>query len=230
MQLFVNVTMGDRFNICFTVSTLLLPPISDFLRVLLQKTGMPAVSTVSPTGDASIDAVLSGKQWAVGSLTFSFPSDASFYGSGEPTNNFESFTAQQQTAVRSILQMYSSVANLTFTEVSESSTQHGDLRYAESDAVSTAWAYYPSTSDAGGDAWFNNSKNYYDNPIKGNYGYLTMMHETGHALGLKHPHEVKGSFGAMPLEHDSLEYTVMSYRSYVGGPTTGYTVGSTSYP
>ena len=57
-----------------------------------------------------------------------------------------------------------------------------------------------------------------------------MLHETGHALGLKHAHEVKGSFGAVPVEYDSLEYTVMSYKSYVGGPTTGYTLGSTSYP
>jgi VCBS repeat-containing protein len=126
--------------------------------------------------------------------------------------------------------MYSSVANLTFTEVAETSTQHGDLRYAESDSPGTAWAYYPSTSAAGGDAWFNNSKNYYDNPVMGNYAYLTMMHETGHALGLKHPHEVKGSFGAMPADHDSLEYTVMSYHSYVGSSLSGYTNGTYSYP
>src|SRR5688572_27470377 len=41
---------------------------------------------------------------------------------------------------------------------------------------------------------------------------------------------IRSIAGAEPLDHDSLEYTVMSYRSYVGGPTTGYTVGSTSYP
>ena len=56
------------------------------------------------------------------------------------------------------------------------------------------------------------------------------MHETGHAMGLKHPQDVKGAFAAMPLDHDSIEYTVMSYRSYVGAPLTGYTVGSSSYP
>jgi Ca2+-binding RTX toxin-like protein len=110
-------------------------------------------------------------------------------------------------------------------------TTHGELRYSESDAPSTAWAYYPSTAAAGGDAWFNNSKNWYDAPSKGNYAWLTMLHETGHALGLKHPHEVKGSFGALPTDRDSLEYTVMSYRSYIGASTTsGYTNGSTSYP
>ncbi len=42
---------------------------------------------------------------------------------------------------------------------------------------------------------------------------------------------MKGSFGIEPLDHDSLEYSVMSYRSYIGASTTGgYTNGSTSYP
>jgi hypothetical protein len=196
---------------------------------------MPATATYGTTGNSYIDGVLSGVKWGVGTLTFSFPQDASFYGSsygsGENLNNFEAFTANQQAAVRKILDAISSFSNLNFTEVIESTTVHGDLRYAESDSTGTAWAYYPSTSALGGDAWFNNSKNYYDNPIAGNYGYLTMMHETGHALGLKHPHDVRGSFNALPLEVDSLEFTVMSYRSYVGASTTsGYTNGSGSYP
>jgi serralysin len=196
---------------------------------------VPATATYSVTGDSYVDGLLSGVKWGVTNLTFSFPQESSFYGtsygSGEHLNNFEAFTATQQDAVRKILQMYSAVTNIGFTEVVETSSVHGDLRYAESDSTGTAWAYYPSTSAAGGDAWFNNSKNYYDNPKVGNYGWLTMMHETGHALGLKHPHEARGTFGAMPADKDSLEYSVMSYRSYIGASTTsGYTNGSTSYP
>jgi len=195
---------------------------------------MPSVTTYSPTGDPYIDGVLTGVKWGVNSLTFSFPSDSTFYGSnygsGEPTNGFLAFTATQQTAVRTILQMDSAVANVTFTEVTETSTNHGDLRYAESNSPSTAWAYYPSTSETGGDSWYNNSSHWYDNPAKGNYAWLTMLHESGHAMGLKHPQDVKGSFGAMPLDHDSLEYTVMSYRSYVGAGLGGYTNGAYSYP
>jgi serralysin len=42
-----------------------------------------------------------------------------------------------------------------------------------------------------------------------------MMHETGHALGLKHSFEKAGG-GLVPAGHDSLEYTVMSYSSYDG--------------
>ncbi len=195
---------------------------------------MPSTSSVSPTTDLYLNGVLSGIKWATGSLTFSFPTSGSLYGtpygSGEPTNNFEAFTAVQQNAVRAVLQMFSSVANLTFTEVTETSSVHGDIRYAESDATSTAWAYYPSTSVLGGDIWANNSKNYYDNPLVGTYGYQTLLHETGHAMGLKHPQDPKGSFAAMPLDHDTIEYSVMSYRSYIGAPLTGYTAGSSSYP
>lgn len=195
---------------------------------------MPATASVNPTGNAYIDGVLYGTKWAVNSLTFSFPTDPSFYGtgygSGENLTGFEAFTATQQAAVRLILSSYSAVINFTFTEITETSSQHADLRYAESDQPSTAWGYYPSTATAGGDTWYNNSKNWYDNPVKGNYAWLTMLHETGHAMGLKHPQDVSGSFGAMPADHDSLEYSVMSYRSYVGGSTSGYTNEAFGYP
>ena len=196
---------------------------------------MTAIATYGATGDPYIDGLLSGKKWAVSGLTFSFPTSGSFYGSsygsGENLKGFEALTLQQSNAVRDILKQYASLTNLSFTEKTESSTVHADLRFAETDAASTAWGYYPSTSAAGGDVWFNNSKNYYDAPVRGNYAWLTMLHEVGHSLGLKHPHEVRGAFNALPMARDSLEYTVMSYRSYIGGASNvGYTNGSSSYP
>ena len=191
---------------------------------LTEEARVPATATYQPTGNRYTDGVLGGIKWVTNFLTYSFPTSSTFYeyAGGEPSNHFKAFNSAQQAATRSVLQMYASVANLTFTEVTETSTQHADLRLAESDAPGTAWAYYPSTAAKGGDAWFNNSTHYYDNPVKGNYGWLTITHELGHAMGLKHPHEASGAFGAMPQDHDSLEYSVMSYHSYVGAPTTGY--------
>ena len=44
----------------------------------------------------------------------------------------------------------------------------------------------------GGDVWVNTSSSSYLNPVLGNYAWLTIIHETGHTLGLKHPHEAQG--------------------------------------
>ena len=121
--------------------------------------------------------------------------------------------------------MYSAVANLTFTEVTETASNHGELRYAESDAPSTAWAYYPSTTPSAATSGSATRRTGTTTRSRATTPGLTMIHETGHAMGLKHPHET-GSFGAMPVDHDFLEYSVMSYRSYIGASTSsGYTNG-----
>ncbi len=182
---------------------------------------MPAVTSYKLTGDAYIDGVLGDTKWAVNSFTYSFPTSGSYYGkgygSGENTTNFGALNSAQQAATRAALDEFASVANLSFTEIGETSTQHADLRFAMSDKPATAWAYFPSTDAEGGDAWFNRSSGDYAKPLKGNYAFATFLHEIGHALGLEHAHEAY----KMPENRDSMEFTVMSYRSYVGASLTG---------
>jgi serralysin len=180
---------------------------------------MPAVTTIGSTGDTYIDGLLGNLKWAVNDFTYSFPRSASLYGTsyGEgETATFGTLTSLQQATTRTALSMFASVASITFTEIAETTTAQADLRFGLSNVPGTAWAYFPTTAAEGGDAWFNKSSGAYSKPLKGNYAFLTFIHEIGHALGLEHPHEA-----GLPLDRDSMEYTVMSYRSYINASTTG---------
>jgi serralysin len=188
------------------------------------------------TGDNYVDGILSGYKWSHNYIKFNFPTSASYYPAGystadEPHNNFGITTAAQQDAVRwALFQNYAKVSNLHFMEVGANDA--ATISVAQSDDPGTAWGYYPSSNQSGGDVWFNNSSGTYDNPQLGNYAMLTTIHELGHALGLKHGHDTTPANSVlMPGDHDSLEYSVMSYRSYIGDSTSGgYANETWGYP
>jgi serralysin len=176
---------------------------------------MAAVSYYGASGNVYVNGVLSGVKWAGNTLSYSFPTSRFDYEfnysyDNEPANGFEALNADQRTAVRDVMANISASVSLSFTELTGGSASNATLRYAESSDPWTAWAYYPNPGGAGGDSWYNHVD--YNYPDKGDYAYLTFLHETGHALGLAHAHEDY----VMPIGRDSMEYTVMSYRSYVG--------------
>jgi len=162
-------------------------------------------------------------------LTYGFTDDPSDYGPGEGSNEIaagmQPLNSQQQFAVRTALTHVANLTNLTFTELT-ADPGGAQLRYALSSEPETAHAYYPGSGD-GGDSWYNTLE--YVGPRPGNYPWATFIHETGHALGLKHGHEPP----ALSANRDSLEYSVMTYRSYVGATVdenSGYTNETWGFP
>jgi len=202
-----------------------------------------AVSSVAPTGTLTLDALIGGDKWGgaggtgITTVSYSFPwptsgSTAYWYqdshGDYSPDNEPSAQThyglsATQTTAARAALQAWANVANLQFQEVADNVTTVGDIRFAWSSAVPAGfwgYTYYPAASlPQGGDIWLNTSNTGATdtNWSVGSYNYEALMHEIGHALGLKHPNNYSGTeqapfFSGSTAYLDNRLYTLMSYN------------------
>jgi predicted RecA/RadA family phage recombinase len=198
------------------------------------------------TGNPYIDSLLQGSAW-VGAITYSFPDARNDYEATyaeADAAGFGQVSFNQMQAARYILEGFSpyvggprmgltSVESITNASLADAGFNRADIRVATSSyANPTAYAYYPTAGNGyyAGDVWFGTSYNY-GNAQVGNYQYATMLHELGHSLGLKHAQDAGGvSNTSMPADRDSLEFTVMTYRSYIGGPTSGYTNETYGFP
>ncbi|MCM2463775.1 metalloprotease [Pseudomonas sp. CG7] len=199
--------------------------------------GYSYTSSATLTGNAQVDSLLvgtywMGNTWSTGTfttpLTYSFMTETSrFARSYSSDNEYEAsyvLTSAQQNGITSALGMWGSIANIKFTQVSESYTAVGDLRfggYLNMDSDTAAWGYFPADTPSGGDVWLGPVTSN-PTPDKGTYDYLVFMHEIGHALGLKHPFSQSlSNTTVLAAQFDDVRNTIMSYNtSYSYEPTT----------
>lgn len=200
---------------------------------------MPTVVEAWLSGDSYLDGLLYGTQWQVGAtITFGFPTVADFVGYPHSFGGLAQVGIDQQNATQSILLgkvaggtafftygSFSQVANLTFSLVAPG-LGAADIMISQAvtlggKTIGTAQVVdFPLLDQGltGGDVVFG-AKEDYRAPKLGDYSWFTHIHEFGHAMGLSHGHlgHAKDDFNfAIPHDRDAIEFSVMTYRSYIG--------------
>jgi len=220
-----------------------------------------STSGVGQSSSLSINSLVGGDKWggAAGtgvSVSYSFPwtsSSSAVFSGHNGIGNYSSLnepnasshyglSTTQQVAARAALQSWANVANITFNEVAESSSSVGDIRFAWTSATDTTtagnpawgWATFPDSYwPSAGDVWISTIAGGAANTnwSVGSDNFGSLIHELGHALGLKHPFE--GGV-VLPAATDSTQYSLMSYTPaahslYVSVTHSGNTWSWSSY-
>ncbi|MCL5775929.1 tandem-95 repeat protein [Limibaculum sp. FT325] len=140
-------------------------------------------------------------------VTFAFLTEVpAYYGTGSwAENGFQAFSEQQQEATRAVLESITGFANITFIEVTN--PEEADITFGLADLGGGAWALSPSSDGIGtqsNDIWLDATAAG-DTFVAGSWIYSTLLHETGHVLGMDHISSTE-----LPSDENNRQHSVMS--------------------
>ncbi len=177
-------------------------------------------------GSADIQSLLSGSSWSGAQggqtvITYSFAGAASKFSpdSASFRASLTEFSAQDKGLTRALLDSIAAVSNVRFVEVADTESQTGQVRYAYSQEPNNmgyaGFTYFPSDTESGGDVWIGAAQ---ASAQWAFYRPNLILHETLHAIGLKHPSDGPH---VLDTQADIIPNTVMSY-SPIAGSTNGF--------
>lgn len=189
-----------------------------------------------------------GAIWPVqnGTITYSFAEHApggqynnKHVGIGDYVEGFAPFTAEQRDATREAIALWDDLIAVDFVEKNGAGA---DIVYMNtSTGPAQASAYTPFLNGGHGrfgkiqgDTFVNQDQADNFDLSPGGYGFTTLVHETGHGIGLSHPGDYNfGSGGPITYAdsaeyfQDSAQFSIMSYFHAGNTGATGFVNWST---
>ena len=153
----------------------------------------------------------SGRSWTGSTISYAFPGSSSgLYSDGEAAAFRELNSTQQDTFAQAI-QTWDDLIAPNFQQTNSASSNI-EVGFTTSN-IGYAHAYYPNN----GSVWFLTGSEVATASIC-SYGFCTMIHELGHALGLQHMGNYNGEGTWTPSSfQDSRVLSIMSYFGPSGG-------------
>jgi len=152
-------------------------------------------------------ALIARRKWNSNEITWSTPStgavEISLVRSGEQAR-FTPFTQVQIDALSDIFEYLSLATGLKFRKVDSGL---GNINFGFGNLKRGGYAGYPNLNGVSADVRLRDS-DIFEGQFT-HFGYMILIHELGHALGLEHPHEV-----GVTAETDTGQSSIMSYNSY----------------
>uniref|UniRef100_UPI001E2A7F31 M10 family metallopeptidase C-terminal domain-containing protein n=1 Tax=Microvirga roseola TaxID=2883126 RepID=UPI001E2A7F31 len=189
-----------------------------FMGQLFPSVNILGVKSFTPShGDNDVNGLMAGSKWAGSTITFALPDSQDDYEIINPSaSGYKPLSAQNEAAVHEIMGSFAGYVSVGVNYAGRGDATIQVAGFEHGDIINRSHGMYAGVPLFGSDTWLTTGSS--TSVLTGSRDYFLALHELGHSLGLKHPHDSAGNLPLMSSSLDSTEFTVMSYKETANRP------------